>query len=271
MIGRRTVIGLSLLSMLVFSAFAAQSASAAVSDNTTMYTCVQTGEGDFEDAHCDNAGPNAGEEEYEHIDIPAGETTEIEATNEKVTNSTKDSEPAVLKGTVGLTKTEVTCTVVKNKTSESLSHNIDDNNGEKHTLTGVAVVEYTKCTVNKPAKCTVKEPIVVKAEVKGVDKLGAGENEMGLQFKGQGAEPFTSITFEGAECALKGKTINVTGSAVGTGGVAQGKDHTGATLAFSPANGMQELLFGAAVAEFTSIVTVTMAKGGAPISTTTPT
>ncbi len=58
MIGRRAVIGLSLLSALLVCAFAAQSASAIVTKhslNTTMVTCAKVPDGkqQFAEPHCD--------------------------------------------------------------------------------------------------------------------------------------------------------------------------------------------------------------------------
>lgn len=260
MIGRRAVVGLSLLSALLFCAFAAQSASAAVSTNTTMYTCITApGNGDFEDAHCDKRHPEK-KGNFTHELIPLNTTTEVAA--EQTTN-------AVLKSKVGLTATEITCTVTKNNAAESLSHNVD--NAGKHELTGVVVTEFKTCTVNKPAKCTVKEPIVSRAKVVGVEKLGAGANEMGAELKGSGEEEtFAEITFEGAECSLKGKTFKVKGSVIGTSPIGNTIEpkHTGGTAVFSPEKEMEKLKLGVEVAEFTVTVTQKMAGGGAITATT---
>jgi hypothetical protein len=271
MIGRRAVIGLSLLSALLFCALAAQSAFAAKSINTTMFTCVKgQGKIDFKDAHCDEKVATGAE--YGHVEIPLNTTTEIHATNKKVTNETKDHEPAVLKSKVGLVKTEITCTDVTVTHEKTLFHNIETE--KKHTLTGVAVVDYKECKVVQPEKCTVKEPIVAEATVEGVEELGAAKNEMGQEFKGSGAEEtFAEITFEGAECSLKGKTFKVKGSAIGTSGPTTESSQTnkwgGATLVFTPKNNMQKLKLGVETAEFTNIVTPTMGTTGDPISTTT--
>jgi hypothetical protein len=284
MIGRRAVIGLSLLSALVFCAFAAQSASAVTtSENTTAVTCVEEPKklGDFEDEHCDNT--NIGKGGFTHAAIKNGVVTEIHGTNEKVTNETKDSEPAELKGTVALVKTEIICSEVTADPKGSTFENSEPKVG-KHTVKGVALVTYKKCTVLKPAKCTVQETIEAEATVHGVEGLEGpkGEkNAMGLEFIGKGEkEKFTSITFKGAECALKEKTFNVEGKVYATNGTgteaAQENKHTGATLVFTPKFKMQELKFGGATAEFNSIMTVRMAevtpeKTEPPISlTTTP-
>jgi hypothetical protein len=284
MIGRRAVVGLSLLSALLFCVFAAQSASAALttSKNTTAFTCVKTldNSGDFTKAHCDKEDTGVlGKEVYKHELIPLKTTTEVDATNDKVTESTTKSEPAVLKGTVNLVKTEITCNTVKNNTKESTIHNEEPEAGS-HTFTGTVVVEYTNCTVSKPEKCTVKTPIVATATVHGVEGLEGpkGEkNAMGVEFVGHGVEEtFTEITYQGESCALKNQTFPVKGKVIATNGPttesSQENREAGATLVFTPKFKMQELKLGKEAAEFTSIVTPKMAgETGNPISLTTTT
>jgi hypothetical protein len=274
MIGRRAVIGLSLFSALLFCAFAAQSALAAKATNTTMVTCVKNGLGDFQDAHCEIRGPNLGHEEYGHEFVALNTTTEVHATNEKVTGETKNSEPAVLISKVGLTKTEITCATVTVTHTETLIHNAETDG--KHTITGVGKVDYSNCIVTKPGKCKVKEPIVASAEIVGSEKLGAAENEMGVEFKGSGAEEtFAEITFEGAECALKGKIFKVKGSAIGTSGPTTESPQTnkwsGATVVFTEKNSMQKLKLGMEAAEFSNTVTPTMGTSENRVALTTVT
>jgi hypothetical protein len=281
MIGRRAIVGLSLLSALLFCAFAAQSAFAVKSVNTTAYTCVSTGgetKLDFKDEHCDEKVPQT-TGKFEHLQIPLNTTTEIAATNQKVTNETKDSEPATLKGKViGGGKVHIVCTEVKNDATKSFLHNVETE--KNHTLTGEIRVEYSKCEVKELLKCVVKEPIIAEANVVGTEGLGAGKNEMGLNFVGKGEkETFTEIEFKNKEkeaCGINGKTFPVKGSAIGTCGPTTESPQTnkqcGATLVFTPKNEMEKLTLGTESAEFTSIVTPTMAgAGGKPISLTTTT
>jgi hypothetical protein len=283
MIGRRAVVGLSLLSALLFCAFAAQSASAAKSINTTFFTCAPDGtnKGDFKDAHCDETNKGAGA--FKHELIALNTTTEIEVSNEKVTNNTTEDEPATLKGKVAGAKVDIECTKVttsvdKNGKSESNIHNVETEVGGKkvHTATGTVAVHYSDCKVTELLKCTVKEPIPTRAVVTGAEELGAGKNEMGLEFTQDEGKPFAEITFEGAECAVKGKTFNVTGSAIGTSGPtttsSQTNKESGATVVFTAANGMQNLKLGPEAAEFTNIATTTMfGAGGNGIAATTVT
>jgi hypothetical protein len=285
MIGRRAVVGLSLLSALLFCAFAAQSASAVKSTNTTFFTCEKgAGSLDFSKAHCD-AGDTVtpGKGEYGHKLIPLNTTTEIEVSNEKVTNNTTEDEPVTLKGKVAGAKIDIECTKVttsvdKNGKSESNLHNVETEVAGKkvHTATGTVAVHYSECKVTELAKCTVKEPIPTRAVVTGVEELGALKNEMGLEFTQDEGKPFFELTFEGAECAVKGKTFNVTGSTIGTSGPtttsSQTNRESGATVVFTAANGMQNLKLGPEAAEFSSIFTLTMfGAGGSPITATTVT
>jgi hypothetical protein len=282
MIGRRAVVGLSLLSALLLCAFAAQSASANVrttSNNTTAFTCVKDAgkTGDFKDAHCDETGIK-GKEEFKHVEIKLNETTEIEASNEKVTESTKKSEPALLTGKIALAKVKIECLKVKNKAGSTI-HNVEPTS-KQHTFTGTIETEFEECKVLELAKCAVKEPIIAGASIHGVEGMEGpkGEkNAMGIEFVGhKPEETFTEIEFinKGAEaCSLNGKKFPVKGSVVATSGPTtespQENKESGATLVF---NKMNTLKFGPEPAEFHGIFTSTMKEtGGNPIALTTTT
>src|ERR1043166_2552620 len=273
MIGRRAVLGLSLLSALFFCAFAAQSALAAKAVNTTMFTCVKGGgDKDFKDSHCDEKAAG-GTGEFGHVKVANGVTTEIAATNKGVTNSTKDHETAVLKSKIGLTAVEITCTTVENEPKNSLVHN-EQTETTKHTLTGTVRTLFKECTVDKPLKCTIKEPVESNATVEAVEKLGPEENTMGVELKGEGVdELLASITFDGPECALKEKTVQVKGSLIATSGPTTESPHanhwSGATAVFTPKNEMQKLKFGFETAEFSTIVTPSNATSKTPLAATT--
>jgi hypothetical protein len=271
MIGRRSVIGLALLSALAVSAFAAQTASAVEATNTTAFTCVKgSGALDFADAHCDqNVG--AGKGEYGHVAIE--KETSGEATNEKVTNSTKDSEPAVLKSKVAGAKITIECAVVKGE-GTGANKEIE----KRHTGSGKGSTKFSSCNVKELTKCVVAEPIV--ASVTGVPLEGLigpkeEKNAMGGEVKGTGAEEtFTEIEFKnkGAEaCAVNAKKFPVKGSATVTSGPttesSQAGKSTGATAVYTPKFKMQNLKLGVETAEFSLITTVT--ANGIPLSGTT--
>jgi len=279
---RRSVVGLSLLSALLLSAFVAQSASAlptTTSKNTTAFTCIPTANntGDFKDEHCDETG-TLGKEKYAHGVISEKITKNIEASNCKVTNATKDCESAILRATIFGAKTEITCATVKNNAANSFLENSEPE-AKKHTLSGTAETEFTECTVKTPLKCAVKEPIVSKAKVHGVEGMEGpkGEkNAMGFEFIGEGEEEtFAELTFKNKgeeKCALNGTTVKVKGKVVATNGPttesAQENKASGATLVFTPKFKMQTLEIGKVAAEFETIVTLKM-EGGNPISATT--
>lgn len=206
---RSSTIGLSLLCALASCAFVVQSASAAKAVNTTAFTCVKNGGNlDFKDPHC-NEQVTAGTGEYGHELIKVGETTEIEASN---TSKVEFSGGAFGASIIG------TCN--KARTLGEL-HNIDQSG--KHTVTGESFTEITDCSVQKPAKCDVQEPLVVGTEFEGVEGLGPEKDQMGGEVRPiGGGETFVTIKFVnlGAEkCALNGKSSGVGGSTVGTGAI----------------------------------------------------
>jgi hypothetical protein len=268
MIGHRSTAGLALLWALAFCAFAAQSASAQIGTkavNTTAVTCVNVGDedGEFADAHCSEKVP-FGDGNFEHIAIENSKTTEVEVSQEGTSK---------LNGTLAGVSTEVTCKKVKSVAGKSFLHNVETEG--KHTATGEFQVNFTECTVVKPSKCVVAEPIVVTASAVGVEGLNKKE-EMGVEFKGSGAEgTFAELKFanKGAEsCALNGKSFLIKGSVISTGKVAQGNKHIGATAVYEDANEMETLEIGVKKASFAAVFTTRMSGvGGEPISGTTVT
>lgn len=284
MIGRKAVLSLSLLlSALSFCVFAASSSANIVheSSNTTAMTCVEDGAfglEDFSDSHCDNkVTPGTGQ--YNHEVIASFVSTKLGITNEKVTESTKKTEPAALKGTLGGAKVEIECTVVKTDETKSFIKN-DEPTAKQHVVSGTVRNEFSSCNVKLIKNCTVSEPIIAEAIFVGIDKLigpKGEENAMGVRFKGEGVEEtFATISFGGAVCALKGATFPVRGSVIATGGPstesAQNSNHSGATLVFTPKFKHQTLKLGPNTAEFTLIATPKMTGiGGNPISLTTST
>jgi len=265
--GRRAVIGLSLLSALVFCAFAAPNASAAAAKNTTAFTCVKVtpGSGVFEDEHCDKAKAGG---EYTHAPL-TGNPTNIVVDNTTTGGATTN---AVLKGEAAGAKVEITCTKVSGKGSIENKEPV----AKEHKIIIVLTTEFTSCTVNKPAKCTVKAIVVKEAKGEGVEGLGAGKNEMGVEFKPAAGEIFVTINLEGAECALKATPLEIKGTAIATGGTAtQTEKHSGATAIFTNAMTKETLSFGGKPAEFSATTTTRMEDVGGvkqpPISLTTVT
>jgi hypothetical protein len=229
MIRRRAVLGLSLLSALVFCAFFAQSAAAVSAKNTTAYTCVENGViKEFEDAHCDNrVGAELGK--FGHLPIPIGQTTSITVTNAKTKAATFESTPTVFKFMIGGKPVEVSCTLVHGIGN---MHNMEPQPGE-HKVTGTLSITVTGCKV-KPMKCFVKEPIEFKVEFEGVEGLGPEENTHGIEIKPhvEGGGPLLTITLEGPECPVKG-VVPIEGTMIATGGPNPKERHSGATTVFT--------------------------------------
>jgi pectate lyase len=265
MIGRRAIVGVSLLSALLFCAFAAQSASAAAAKNTTVVTCKPgnpVGWG-FTDAHCTKPTTGPAVQFYHLVDLPPIVVT---VTNAKTANETTEAAPTILKGTVFGVKNEITCKTVAGEGSLTNSEPVS----KEHRLTGTVTVKFTSCTVNKPSGfgCKVKEPITVKSNVEGVEGLGAGKNEMGLEFKPTEGEVFNEITIEG--CFIAG-TFKTTGTAIGTGSPAPTEKFSGTTNIFTNAMTKETLKLAGNPAELSSSATVQGASGTDPVALETTT
>jgi hypothetical protein len=297
MIGRRSAVGLSLLSALLFCAFAAQSAFAqkvgvkevVKSTNTTAFTCVKGGGSlDFKDAHCDEK-VEAKKGEFGHVAIANGTQTKLEVTNEKTKNNTAESTPATLKGTLAGTEIHIECKKVKSVEANSFIENSETEG--KHTVSGKVEVEFTECVTKKPAApCEVEEPIVTTATFQGVEGVRSPGNtgEMGVEFKGAGAEEtFAVLRFkpESPKCAVGTPTeFRVKGSVIATGTPAPTKanKHSGATSVYIPhkekataaqlEEEMQTLSIGGNKEQFfVGTFTTNMAEKGNPITLTTVT
>jgi hypothetical protein len=257
MIGRRTVIGLSLLSALVFCAFAAQSASAAAAKNTTAFTCIAKAEGDFKDAHCDEK-VEPGKGSFAHAAL-TGSPTEIQGTNE---DTAGNPTTAVLTGVAAGVPAEITC-----KTVHATGNIENKQTGTEHQIKGTLTTLFENCQVDKPAKCQVLVPIEVKAVYEGVEgALGGGAiDEMGVEFKPHEGETFVQIVFgNDAECALKNAKLKVTGTAIATGTPPPTKatKHTGVTSNFTKAMTEKTLKFAGNAASFELSTTVRMKDVG---------
>jgi hypothetical protein len=267
--GRRAVIGLSLLCALLFSAFAAQSASATV--GTTAFTCVEgKGELDFADAHCDE--PTAvGKGKFGHVAI-GEETTSIELSNAKTTNKTTEAKHAIFKSTSGGIAIEITCATVKGEGSlKNIAAGPDGGMAVEGSEGGA--ITLSNCKMPKPLNaakeelCKVKEPITATGSSISRVLQGPEKNTMGVEFKPTVKEketlPFLELTFEnvpGKVCFLNGKVIPVTGTMMATGarGPSNSVNSTGATLLMTTAMTKETLKFGGAAAELEGTVTVSM-------------
>lgn len=273
MIGRRITVGVSLLCTLLFSATAVQSASAVKAVNTTAVTCVENGGSkDFKDAHCDEKVA-AGTGKFGHVAIEAGKTTTVVVTNEKTKNGTTETTPTTFKGTAFGAKLEGSCQTV---TGEGTFKNEEPEPGV-HTGSGTGSIKATNCKVDKPTKCTVKEPLVIPGIGSPVEGLGAGKNEMGAELKPAEGEIFSSVTLENKgeeKCSLAGKPLEVKGTAIATSALAPTEVHSGATAVLTNAMTKETLSLGGNPVEVsgtTTIRPVVEGKVQSPLSSTTVT
>jgi hypothetical protein len=258
----KSAIGLLLLATLFICAFAARSASAAEGKNTTAFTCVSGGAKDFNDAHCDNkVTPGTGSFGHEAISI--GTATKIAVTNAKTKNNTTESTHMTLMGTILGVTAGITCKTVSGE--GSLTN--EEPQSHVHRVRGSVVLKLSSCTVVQPPGCKIKEPIEISSNVEGVEGLGAGKNEMGLEFRPTGAH-FASLMIEG--CFIAG-TYNLDGPAIATGTPSNTGQWSGATSIFTNAMTKETVKLAGNAAEIEGSITVTMQGGGNPISLTTVT
>jgi hypothetical protein len=260
---RRSTIGLMLLCGLAFFAVAAPSAMA---KGTTAFTCEPVSVGaEFEDEHCDKA--KAGGSGFKHTAIAAGVATEVSFTNEKTQNLTTEAFKVFLPGKFEGVAVEIVCEEVTSGAGAATTLENKEVEG-KMLAEGPAELKFGKCKVNKPEKCTVKEPIVTKVKAKTKVIKETAPEEMGVEFTASGAN-LGEIEFKNKEaevCPLNGKKAVVTGTFTATPeGIVNGK---GATWAITAA--MSNLKFGTEVGKLETIVTARMAGiGGNPIVLTT--
>lgn len=261
MIGRKTIVFLSMLGTLCLCALMAQSALAVPWEtnlNTTAFECVSKAKGGFDDAHCNTVNAGGGSFAHAAIQNSAALTVINQTTKNKTTEATDMVLEAINKGkTVKVDVREVSGTGTINNvlTPE-----------EQHTVEGSVLLEYRTFIVKEPAKCLVKEPgVEFTTKFKGVE---TPNEEMGLEFTTESGVLLT-IELTGGECSLKGTKLEFKGSAVATGGAGAKANASGATEVFSAGN--QSLSVGGEGASLTGTITTKESGGGPPIALTTVT
>jgi hypothetical protein len=267
MIGRRAVIGLSLLCALAFCAFSASSASA-VTKGTTAFTCVEVVEGQFDSAHCNNKVPGKFEHQAIAEDTEANKfTTHIHITSAKTDPTTTKDTNGVLKATAFGVENEVVC-------AKTFGHgelaNKKDPTGEHYIHVEKVTLHYTECVVNKPAGCKVPGGTIL------LEGLTATTTEEGdnITFKPEVGETLLTLTYEGCTNPLFNGPHKLNGTFKG--------QPSGATITFTHATITAEktLTYGGSVAGLEAKLTISQAektaellkepgKTGNPISVTT--
>jgi hypothetical protein len=273
MIGRKGLVGLSLLCAVAFCALAAPNAIAL--KGTTAFTCAfEKPSFDFSDPHCDHK-VKAGAGAYAHVEIKENQATKVVVTNEGTKNSTTESTSATLKVILAGVELDISCTTVQ---SEGSLKNTKTAAGQMEVEAPAAEVHYSGCKLTKPVNgkgeevCQVKEGKITATATTTTYVSEAGE--MGVEFNPPAGKNFTEVTLEdapGKSCVLK-NTYPITGTAVGTptnNGTEQ--EGSGATLSFDASHGSLKL--GASAASLTQTLTVKTlpeeGKAAIPISLTT--
>jgi hypothetical protein len=197
MTGRRSIIGLCLLCAFAFSAFAAQSASAAIA-GTTAFTCKKLGPGhNFTKAHCKEGDFSAGKGEYEHVAFKEGTTTTITGGD-----TATEGEPNTLT-TLHVTQLGVKVEL-KSTNVHGHGHMFNLTNASKeHYIHGEGVIEYTEVSVfPEKLKCVLEGGKVVTNELTATSE-GQG---MKLKFTPKEGEVFATFTLKGCtEESFNGK------------------------------------------------------------------
>jgi hypothetical protein len=246
MIGRRTIVGLSLLCALVFCAFAASSAQAL--QGTTAFTCVPVtaGTGDFTDAHCKNGAKG----DFKAEEVTAA-NTETVGTNEKTKGPTTEPTPVKLESTFnGVTKVVIEC---QKATTTGTSFNNEVAAGEHMLVKGLVVFTYSECTMPKPVNKGGAEACQVNKKVfllGGEIITEVEEKAMYVNFRESGKE-LGSITIENkSECPpeLTKAPLSVKGTAAADGDTA--------TLTFPSLVTTSSVKLGGSAATLSSSITV---------------
>lgn len=249
MTAHRSIVGLTVLCALVFSAFAAANASAA---GTTVFTCVKGTPAEFGNADCTST---AGTKEWRHVEVAAGTSTPIQ---------TKAVNTQVLTGTLGGFEVKLTATGVEVNTETGNVNTVKNNAGPPMTFSGETRLTYTGVTVDKPAGCKVAGGMITTEQLKfnSINK-GTGKKETGVNFEPTAGATATFAKVPLSECSapsLDG-TYPVKGSVVGY------TTSPGAILAFS--NESESLTLGGNPAVLTGETTQSNRTSGTALSATT--
>jgi hypothetical protein len=142
----RSIAGLCILSTLIFSAIAAQSASAATK-GTTAFTCKKEAPGStFKTEHC-KASDGAGSA-FGHVAIAQDTTTELEVTNAKTNAETNGAVPMTLHATISGVELAIEASTVSG--TGSMFNRKNATTGE-HFIEGEGTLTFTGVKVEKPA------------------------------------------------------------------------------------------------------------------------
>jgi FlaG/FlaF family flagellin (archaellin) len=265
MIGRRAVIGVSLLCALLAGAFGAPSAMAETK-TTTAFTCVKkaepAGEG-FSREHCAAADAVGSLAKFEHVEIAPGKWTAFDATNEQTATETKASTDAVLTATIGGLKAIITS---KKVTVTGELENFEDPETKAMDIKSRQIIHFTEVVLSGTLKtvegCEIEGSALTTNELESTSLVNAMEAEYKPVTEAKGV--IAVIKLE--KC--KTKSLNENGASI-TGTLKAIGD--GATVETTKASTESTLKVAGQGASYTSKVTPRMTSGclESPISATT--
>jgi hypothetical protein len=272
MIGRRAIIGLSLLCALLFSAIAASGAMAEeeAGNGTTAFTCVPAPEGGagFSREHCAKADVVASGAKFKHAAIAPGKKTGFDATSAGTAEETKKSTNAVLTATIGGLKATFTAPEVT-VTGELENFQATAGVSPMKIKQSKVILHFTKVVLSGALAtiegCKVVEETVVTESLESESVEGPAE-PMEASYKPETGTAYAFIHLTGCKTAKLNEVpveVSGTSSAIGDGATVE---TTAATTAGLKAAGQ--------TASFTSKVTPRMFDSvtkelGNPISATT--
>lgn len=209
-------IGIAVLCTVVLGAFAAGTASA----EDRAYTCSEkAGTKSFSDAHCVKAEGS----KYGHELIKVAETS-VTGTNAQTASETAVAAVTKLSGTITGVATEVQCTAVAGTGTLT-----NDSTEPGLSVSGQGTIEYSGCTVAKPAEkgCKVSGGAVKTNEVSATT-LGQATGK--VKVSPTSGTTFASVKIESCSIEALNATFPVTGSLIAAAsGATLSTTHTGIT------------------------------------------
>ena len=252
---RGTIIGIVMLCAASVCTAIAPSAASAAANGTTAFTCEPEpnpngGSVGFSDEHCTTAatGTNV---KFIHQTITTIAPDFISATN----SGTTETIPAKMKGTIGAVAWEAEAGGYTTCENGATLSNLVSFVTKQMFTDGRYCGEFNEVHITKPANCSVEknriETLLGALWTTKVEVNKAGEELMWVEFEAERPAKTDIAKFElqGATCGLKGKVVEVTGSAKAN--VQNNKEALlGSTLRFTTKTTGETLMANGAKAEF---------------------
>jgi hypothetical protein len=273
---RGTLIGIAMLCAVGVCAAMAPASVAAVAHGTTAFTCKPepkpgAGSVGFSDEHCTVAatGTNV---HFIHQAITTIAPDFVSATN----SGTTETIPAKMKGSIGGVAWEAEAAGYITCENGATLANLTNGLTKQMFADGRYCGEFNEVKVTNPANCSVNnnkiQTLLGALWSTRVEINKAGEEQMWVEFEAEppGKTVIAKFEFQGAACGLKGKVVEVTGSAKAN--VQNDKEGLlGSTLKFTTKTTGETLKANGAKAEFEGTFTPRMEEGEEtdPIALTT--